>query len=132
MPENRYSRLARALLRRAHRAIEAGLGRLEGLIGDERQVRLLGDHPLLASAAPSPAAGVLGLGEVEAVPDRAAGVDGVSKHRAHRARRPVAANVAGRVDVTGRGRAAGAVQVLGDRLRRSFAGGEDLEDLGDH
>jgi hypothetical protein len=45
---------------------QISLGGFEGLVGHQRQMGLLGDHPLLASAVAGTTAGVLGLGEVEA------------------------------------------------------------------
>jgi hypothetical protein len=70
---------------------EALLRRLEGLVLNDRQVGILSDDPLLLSSPTRSSTGVLGLGEVEAIPDRATGVDGVLQHRPDCAGGPIAA-----------------------------------------
>jgi hypothetical protein len=86
-----------------------------------------------SSSAPE-AGGAAGLavgGEVEPVPDQPPGVGGVLEQRPDGALGPVAAEVALYVDVGGRWRTAGAVEVIGDRLAPVAAVGPQVEDLGD-
>jgi hypothetical protein len=111
--------------------LEAVLGPGEQLVRDERQVLDLGDDPLLFGPEAGGAAGLAVGGEVEPVPDQPPGVGGVLEQRPDRALGPVAAEVALYVDVGGRWRTAGAVEVIGDRLAPVAAVGPQVEDLGD-
>jgi hypothetical protein len=60
--------------------LEAGLAGCVELVGDERVVRLFADGPFFLGAQAGSVAVVAGGGEVEAVPDDPAGVDGVLQH----------------------------------------------------
>jgi hypothetical protein len=90
----------------------------------------LGLDPLLFWPAGDRPLALLGLAEVEPVPEQAAGVDGVAQDVADRDLRPLAGRVAAGVDVAGRRRPAGPVEVVGDLLVAP-AGEVPLEGLDD-
>lgn len=92
---------------------------------------LIGHHPLLLGAQARSGAGLAGVGEVESVPDLAAGVDGVAEHRADRGPGPVATTVAAGIDVAGSRRATRSIEMVGNCLWAPAARSVEVEDLGD-